>query len=517
MSSPHFPFRKFTDAQRTRIARRRLKAAQNARPDAALLDDLQRTINTQLNGIIGVLEMIRQAELAADQRELLSLAQRSADALLSRTGRLLETDCARNSERDDRTTCANNALSGMRILIAMQDTASRTRIEADLHGLGMRATVFDHVDAALRALEEAAADNDPYRIALLDQAINGIDGETLGVSIGNTPTLRDTLIVLASDEHGRHDAERLALAGLSAWLPKPVSNATLIETLAMLNDCIRRNDAPRFICDGIRMTRQSSLSQQDSFAEAHVLIVDDNPLNLEVARRMLTHHGCMIDTADNGRQALQMTATQRYDLILMDCQMSETDGYQTTALIRAAENEPASGRAHTPIIGWSSRTSRNERDTCLAIGMDDFIAKPMRMRELNALLIRWLHRTETQESATPTDDELDATQQMFGDDFPELARLFLADSPRRLHSLRDAMSTSDTPAVVKLAHVLCGSAASMGATLLAALCRELEVAAKNDMLEEARPRLGTIEREYARIHARLTDMLQPHNHLPPVR
>jgi CheY-like chemotaxis protein len=199
-----------------------------------------------------------------------------------------------------------------------------------------------------------------------------------------------------------------------------------------------------------------------------------------------------------------MTDTQRYDLILMDCQMPDLDGYQTTALIRAAEDN----LTHTPIIGWSSRANRNERDTCLAIGMDDFIAKPMRIRPLNEILVRWLRRSVADEAITQPDDELDTTQEMFGDDFAELAQLFRHDSPKRIVSLHDAVLEGDAVAIVKLAHVLCGSSASLGATTLAALCRELEVSARNSMLNEAHQRLTAIEIEYARIDARLSGMLQ---------
>lgn len=499
-----------TTAQRARIMRRRrLAQAQDGLPDSVLLDNLQRTINTQLNGIIGVLEMIRQHELAADQRELIGLAQRSANALLSHAGQLLET----TDDNSDQTTLVNGSLPDIRALIVMPDRALRTQIENELTRYGMRVAVFERADAALTALEQAASSGDPYRIALLDQEIHGIDGETLGTAIGTTPTYRDTLIVLASNEHNRHDAERLALAGFSAWLPKPVSKPMLIDTLTLLCSCIVKKDAPRFVCAGVRVTREQVMPETaDSFAEAHVLVVDDNPVNLEVAERMLTRFGCLVDTASDGEQALQMAETQRYDLILMDCQMPGMDDYQATAMLRAAEG----GLKHTPIVGWSSRTSRNERDTCLAIGMDDFISKPMRIRALNDILVRWLQHTNMAETPQ-ADDELDATQQMFGEDFPELAHLFLADSPKRLGALRDAVEGNDAIAITKLAHVLCGSSASIGATLLAALCRELEVSARNGAPSEARPRLNAIEFEYARIDARLSGMLQSASHLPPVR
>jgi CheY-like chemotaxis protein len=209
-----------------------------------------------------------------------------------------------------------------------------------------------------------------------------------------------------------------------------------------------------------------------------------------------------------------MVHIRQYDLILMDCQMPNMDGYQTTALLRAAET----GDENVPIIGWSSGVNRSERDTCLAIGMDDFIFKPIRMRPLSDMLSRWLKPASTERSMVRNDDELEATQEMFGADFAELVDLFLTDSPKRFVLLHEAILANDAQTVTKFAHVLCGSTSSIGATTLAALCRELEIRAKNNILGDANLRLTEIELEYARIDRKLRDMLArtaPHVELPP--
>ncbi len=277
----------------------------------------------------------------------------------------------------------------------------------------------------------------------------------------------------------------------------------LVNTLSMLCACIVRKDAPRFVCAGVRLSADK-LEYLPTFPHARILAVDDNAVNLQVAQQMLARFACQVETASSGQQALQLVKEQHYDLILMDCQMPEMDGYQTTALLRAME----SGDSHTIIIGWSAASNRNERDTCLAIGMDDFIAKPIRLRSLNDMLTRWLQAAMPDAAAhLQQDDELAATQKMFGDDFPELAHLFLEDSPKRLTLLSTAIAEQDALATGRLAHVLCGSTASIGATALAALCRELEIRAKNNELDEALSRLSAIELEYTRIDAKLHGML----------
>lgn len=515
--SSYLPFttKKISSAQRQRIARRREhqnSTLSNSQLDERLLDDLQRTVNSQMNGIIGALEMIRQNDLAPDQREMIHLAQSSADRLLLNVGQLLESNTDLGIVQAAHG--APGSLHGIRMLIIDSNAEVRAHVIRELQQRGSRAEGFEVPKVALAALESAALAGDPYRIALFDQNIPGIDGETLGTAIGSSPLYRDTLVVLISNEHTRHDADRLAQAGFSAWLPKPLQQTMLLDTLNLLCTCIARKDAPRFVCAGVHLHTEYVSDHAHAYTHTRVLAVDDNPVNLQIAERMLARFGCQVDTAADGQQALRMVHIRQYDLILMDCQMPNMDGYQTTALLRAAET----GDEHVPIIGWSSGVNRSERDTCLAIGMDDFIFKPIRMRPLSDMLSRWLKPASTERSMVRNDDELEATQEMFGADFAELVDLFLTDSPKRFVLLHEAILANDAQTVTKFAHVLCGSTSSIGATTLAALCRELEIRAKNNILGDANLRLTEIELEYARIDRKLRDMLArtaPHVELPP--
>ena len=507
-----FKVKPLSAAQRGRKTRRR--EYQNSAPSDAelneqLLADLQRMINTQMNDVIGALEMIRKNDLASDQCEMINLAQGSADKLLLEVDQILASNQDFSSPAPSRTT--SNPLTNIKMMLVDADAINRSRIEKKLWQRAVRIDSFELPNAALAALEKAATSGDPYRIVLLDQNMAGIDGETLGVAMSSAPLYRDSLIVLISDQHSRYDADRLTHAGFSAWLPKPTPNTMLLNTLDMLCTCIVKKDAPRFVCAGVHPSTSLNADSTEylpAFAHARILAVDDNAVNLQVARQMLARFGCQVETASSGQQALYLVSERHYDLILMDCKMPQMDGYQTTALLRAMK----SADHHTIIIGWSASAKHNERDTCLAIGMDDFIAKPMRLRSLNELLTRWLQANTTKASTTmQQDDELDATKQIFGEDFPELAHLFLGDSPKRLTLLNTAIAQQDAIATGKLAHILCGSTASIGATSLAALCRELEIKAKNNELDDALLRLNAIELEYARIDAKLHGMLHAAN------
>ena len=488
-------------AQRARIARRRRRLGRD-REHAVVLDELQHAVNTQMNGIVGTLDVMQQADLAPEQRTLLAQLQGAADRLLERSAQLL----CRNvkGRRTDGFTSVRAAAVRTLLVGAGPDRPSpvwrilqRRRVTVDACATPQ---------AALKALEQATAAGNPYHVALLEQALPGLDGETLGAALGGDARHRDTLLALISDRHGPADAGRLAQAGFSAWLPHAPSPAALAATLDTMAGWAAGAAAPGFLNDGMPAPQaRPGANRPPSCVGRRVLAVDDNRVNLQVAERLLAHFGCRVDTAESGEQALALAAAHAYDLILMDCQMPGLDGYQTTARLRAAGGE----NAHVPIVGWSARTRRGERDTCLAIGMDDFMPKPVRLQALGALLARWLpapDAAEAQPVQAGPDDELLATQQMFGDDFAELANLYRADTPQRIAALRQATAENDLVAFIRMAHAICGSSASIGATALSSLCRELEIRARNGIMGDAQ-RIDAVADEYARVERRLRGML----------
>lgn len=236
-----------------------------------------------------------------------------------------------------------------------------------------------------------------------------------------------------------------------------------------------------------------------------VLVADDNPVNREVALRLLEKQGCAADGATDGEQALSMHCASPYALILMDCNMPVLDGYQATRRIRELEG----CGPRTPIIALTAGTCDDEAERCVAAGMDDFLSKPLRPQALAATLERWLPRLSGT-GLLPEQgdyDEVEAVQNMFGPDFAELAALYQADSPPRLAALRQAHADGDSFELAKVVHALGGSSMSIGATGLSALCSELERRAKTGAGGDTHARLAAIETEYARIVDKLQALL----------
>lgn len=245
--------------------------------------------------------------------------------------------------------------------------------------------------------------------------------------------------------------------------------------------------------------------QSVCLSDLRILVIDDNPVNRQMAAGVLEKLGCKVDTAVDGQTAVEMHARVRYDLLLMDCEMPGLDGYEATRRIRAAEDTTS----RTPIIALSASISCAERDDCLAAGMDDFLSKPLRPQPVAEALQRVLQAMQPTEAAVPVQDadELDAVRVMFGDDFAELAALYQRDTPSRLAALRAALSTGDGARMATLAHMLAGSSMSIGATRLSGLCKELETQVRAQGTTVLDDRLDAVDAEYARIRDKLQRML----------
>ncbi|MGH9562702.1 MAG: response regulator, partial [Terracidiphilus sp.] len=240
-----------------------------------------------------------------------------------------------------------------------------------------------------------------------------------------------------------------------------------------------------------------------------VLVVEDNAINQKLALNQLRKLGYAADAIDNGPAALELMGQRSYAAVLMDCQMPRMDGYATTAEIRRRE----SGRRHTIVIAMTACAQAGTREKCFAAGMDDYIAKPVRLEALEAALARWIPLTRTASgpdglsktaavwSCESIDPEvmielLDLSSSYTSGDFlGELIDMFYGELASRLASIREAASRSQFRQLDDRAHELKGSCLSLGLARMAALCSQIEALARQGTTEGAQALLGQIERE----------------------
>jgi PAS domain S-box-containing protein len=407
-----------------------------------------------------------------------------------------------------------NPLAGVRVLFVDNQSNYRNVFEELLTHEGMRVDIRDSGAATLSAMKTAAAAHDPYRIAVIAPRMQDIDGISLGGAIKADPEYGETLLVMLSAQATPADADMLAQAGFSALLKKPLPRDVLMHTLQSLCSALQRGEAPSFISGANHASAAPGLRAGLPFEGYRILVVDDNVVNQSVVVHMLRKFGCKTEIAADGLQAVAMHGVGEYDLILMDCQMPELDGYQATMRIRT--NERAAERngkpaQRIPIVALTAHALTGDREKCLASGMDDYLPKPIRPATLRDTLARWLEMKsdghELQHEVAVKDD-LDGMQEVFGGDFAELAGLFQNDSAKRLAAMARAAQESDRAELLKLTHALSGSASSMGATTLAALCKKFEMQLKSGIMDDLEAKIAAIDADYRKIDRRLHAMLE---------
>jgi signal transduction histidine kinase/CheY-like chemotaxis protein/ligand-binding sensor domain-containing protein len=248
---------------------------------------------------------------------------------------------------------------------------------------GSAANGFD----ALKALRAAAAAGEPYHLAILDMQMPEMDGLMLAAEIKADPAIADTRLIILTSLGRRMSGPELQAAGIDAYLVKPVKQSKLFDCLVEVIGSATNDEILTPAVPAVRPSNGSPV-----LPKARILLAEDNAVNQKVARAQLGKLGLTAHIVANGREAVEAVTSAPYDLVFMDCQMPEMDGYEATMQIRAREAQaPANGdpRPHVHIIAMTANAMQGDREKCIAAGMDDYISKPVRESDLRAALERW--------------------------------------------------------------------------------------------------------------------------------
>ena len=258
-------------------------------------------------------------------------------------------------------------VQGTRILVVDDNATNREVLTAQLQSWGARVAAVEDGSKALACLRKAVDAGDRFQVAVLDMMMPGMDGETLGRAILSDDTLKSTRLLMMTSIGQREDAHRFKEIGFAAYLIKPVRQSDLLAYLV----AALTGEQPHEVCAPVARHRL----QEARRSNARILLVEDNLTNQEVASAILQRLGWHADVSSNGRQALQALETRAYDLVLMDIQMPEMDGFEATRQIR----EPGSKvlDRDVPIIAMTAYAMAGDEAKCLASGMNDYIAKPI--------------------------------------------------------------------------------------------------------------------------------------------
>jgi two-component system, sensor histidine kinase and response regulator len=263
------------------------------------------------------------------------------------------------------------------VLVVDDNSTNRQLLHVMLSRWGMRPTAVESGRLALEALELARHGGQPFSLVLLDGHMPEMDGFAVAKQFRLRPELAGTTLMMLTSGGSPGDGTRCRELGISAYLNKPIRPAELLEGIGRALQKMPEKATPLITQHSMREDRN----------RARILLAEDNPVNQTVAVRMLEKRGYTVVVASSGRAALSAWEEDHFDVVLMDVQMPDMDGFETTAAIRATEK--ISG-AHTPIIAMTAHALKSDEERCLAAGMDGYVAKPIRIQELLAALERHL-------------------------------------------------------------------------------------------------------------------------------
>jgi two-component system, sensor histidine kinase and response regulator len=279
------------------------------------------------------------------------------------------------------TVAPPEILRGVRVLVVDDNRTNRRILEGMLRRWEMKSKSVECGDEALVELSAGRKSSEAYALVLTDMHMPGMDGFTLIERIRQDPELSTATIMMLTSAGHRGDAERCKELGISAYLLKPIRQSELREAIARVLGGHDQGGAIPLV------TRYSLQDARDPSEVLRILLAEDNVVNQRLATRLLEKRGHRVVVAANGREALEALEKETFDLVLMDVQMPEMDGMEATAEIRKKE-KLAGG--HQPVVALTAHAMKGDQERCLSVGMDGYLAKPIRPQELDDLLDRYL-------------------------------------------------------------------------------------------------------------------------------
>ena len=424
-------------------------------------------------------------------------------------------------------------LRGVRVLIVDDNATNREILMIRLSSWGMRASEAQDGPAALQSLYRALDKNDPFRIAVIDMQMPGMDGEAVGCAIKADKRLAGTRMVMLTSLGMRGDARRFQEIGFAAYSTKPIRHQDL---KAVLSRALMDSDGVEPMQQPIA-TRHTTREKQNLFAgcKLRILLAEDNITNQKVALGILKKIGLRADAVANGAEVLSALAALSYDVVLMDVQMPVMDGLEATRRIRKDErmmllkgkfaDKSDDHPSHIiPIIAMTAHAMQGDRERCIEAGMNDYITKPVSPGALSNVLKKWLPK-ENGESKSRNDEKkmVKSKIDQMGDhsslitrrlpvifdraglmarlmDDNNLVRMvvesFIEDIPRQIDLLKGYLETGDDSRIEHQAHTIKGASANVGGDRLQTVAHLMEKAAKAGDFNAVREHIPEMEAQF---------------------
>lgn len=280
-------------------------------------------------------------------------------------------------------------IENLHVLVVDDNGTNRYILRKYLESWHCRVEETDSAGGAMKKLRDAADGDDPFKVALLDYCMPDVDGDLLGKKIKSDSQLKNLAMVMLSSVGERGDAKRLKKLGFAAFLTKPIKQSQLFDCLRI----VTKKDANIEKDSSGQIVTRYSISEEHK-RRVHILLAEDNAVNQKVALRILDKKlGCRADVVNNGKEAVESLKRLDYDLVLMDCQMPEIDGYEATRTIRDVTSTVRNHRI--PIVAMTANAMKGDREKCIEAGMDDYVTKPINAQKLADAIERNINNRDT--------------------------------------------------------------------------------------------------------------------------
>jgi CheY-like chemotaxis protein len=410
-------------------------------------------------------------------------------------------------EKEANTWTRPESLQNMPVLVVDDNKTNRRVLQDVLANWGMQPILAADGESALAILTVAAEREEPIRLALLDVMMPGMDGFQLAERIRQDERLASCTLLLLSSAGLMEDPTRCSDLGIARYLIKPVKQSDLRDAL------LRALGAP---LDARRAPGLLPGAHALAAAPLRILLAEDGLVNQQVACRLLEVRGHRVTVANNGREALALLGRDKFDLALMDVQMPEMDGFEATAAIRLREKTTG---GHIPIIAMTANAMKGDRERCLAAGMDGYLAKPIRSKDLYETVeaitptVPWIKEVpiEAIRSEEPVEkgvlDWNIAVQRVGGrsDLLTKMVQVFLEESGKLMPAIRQAIDQRDGPTLRRVAHSLKGSADCFAAEAAVEAALRLELMGKEGKLTDADEAYLVLQTEIERLERALAE------------
>lgn len=407
----------------------------------------------------------------------------------------------------------DNSLTGVKVAVVDDNLINLKIFSEFLQTWNVRFETFTNAPEALQAIYRAHNSGEPFRAALLDYLMPEMDGEALGRAIKSDPRINKMSLIMMSSVGNSADRNSFMGIGFSSYLSKPVSRTdlynALIEAIGSDNTCSESISAlvgkPY---DTFNRSKRTAKNEFDKAFNISVLLVEDNLISQKVVKTILEKLGCRVHHADNGLSALEMiSSAECFDIVFMDLQMPEMDGYKTSEEIRKfgqSVKQPV-------IIALTANIYKDDKDKCLNCGMDDYLRKPVTVKDIKEILDKWTPENQKKEPSDfkfqldvavekvdPLIFSIKEALKRYSEQramLKELVDIFLEQTPGEIESLTLFLSKFDYKKASELAHAIKGGASYIGAEKIREISQKLEESSASENFERSLELLNCLKNE----------------------